>query len=134
MRNILCFHMGYATLSEVNYGSEISLIHLAKELEKYYDVYIFSSNCQKEEGDLKFKNSSSFEEFSKNNVIDIIIISRYLNIFLDNTLKANKIFVWVHDLTFQSFWNGHSLRDSGKHLYNNVAHRIDGVVVLSNYH
>jgi len=129
--------MGYATISEVNYGSEISLIYLAKELEKYYDVYIFSSNCQKDEvieGELKFKKSAYFEEFSKNNVIDVIIIYRYLNVFLDNTLKANKIFLWVHDLTFQSFWNGHSLRDSGKHLYNNIAHRIDGVVVLSNYH
>ena len=133
----LCFHMGYAAITETNYGSEISLLNLAKMFNKYYDVFIFSANCQTEkildEG-IRYAKSLSFESFSKDNEIDILIVSRYLNVFIDNTMKANKIYIWAHDVCFQSSMHGQTMRDNGLHLYNNVSNKVDGVIVLSEYH
>lgn len=133
----LCFHMGYAPLSDTNYGSEISLLNLAQQFNRYYSVVIFSSNCQKEEvlqGGIKYLHSHKFEEFTQSNEIDILIISRYLNVFIDNTIKANKIYIWVHDVGFQSYIFGQQMRNTGKHLYDNISHKIDGTISLSDVH
>jgi glycosyltransferase involved in cell wall biosynthesis len=137
MVKILCFHMGYATIdSGINYGSEIALLNLAKQLKNNYEVYIFGENISLElelEG-IHVKNSRSFTDFSSKNTIDIIIVSRYLNAFMYNTLVARKIFIWVHDIVFQSSFNGQNIPNNGLYFYNNISHKVDGIIVLSEYH
>ena len=128
--------MGYASLQD-KYGSELVLTNLAIQLSNYYTVTIFSANCKTPEtigGCVKYMNSKEFDAYSTSTPIDVLIISRYINVFVDNTIKASKVYVWVHDNGFQSAIYGTYMRDSGKHLYNNVQHNIEGVVVLSEHH
>jgi glycosyltransferase involved in cell wall biosynthesis len=137
MSKILCFHVGYAPIDEtINYGSEIALLNLAMQLKNSYNVFIFGENISRdfELCGIQIRNSRSFREFSDNNVIDIIIVSRYLNAFIGNTLVARKIFIWVHDIVFQSSFNGQNLPNNGSDFYNNISHKVDGVIVLSQYH
>ena len=137
MSKILCFHMGYATIDrKINYGSEIALLNLANQLKKYYIIHVFSQNVAVdfELDGIYIKSASSFKNFSENNIIDIVIVSRYLNVFIYNTIIARKIFIWVHDILFQSSFNGQCLPNSGSDFYNNISHKIDGVIVLSQYH
>ena len=137
MAKILCFHVGYAPIDEkVNYGSEIALLNLARQLKNHYSVHIFGDNISRDfelEG-ISIKNARSFREFSLNTEIDIIIVSRYLNAFIYNTLTARKIFIWVHDILFQSSFNGQTLPNNGLDFYNNISHKVDGIIVLSEYH
>ena len=137
MSKILCFHVGYAPIDDtINYGSEIALLNLAIQLKNIYRVFIFGHNISRDfelEG-INIKNSSSFTDFSSKNDIDIIIVSRYLNAFIYNTLVARKIFIWVHDILFQSSFNGQNLPNNGLDFYNNISHKVDGVIVLSEYH
>ena len=71
----LCFHMGYASLSD-KYGSELSLMNLANQFKLYYNVFIFSTNCQQEEdfNGIRYMNGRLFEEFSATNAIDLSLI------------------------------------------------------------
>jgi glycosyltransferase involved in cell wall biosynthesis len=137
MEKILCFHVGYAPIDNtINYGSEIALLNLARQLKNNYNVYIFGENISLEfelDG-IKIKNSREFKEFSSKNAIDIIVVSRYLNAFIYNTIVARKIFIWVHDILFQSSFNGQNIPNNGSDLYNNISHKIDGIIVLSGYH
>ena len=137
MTKNLCFHMGYASLDGNIYGSEISLLQLAKKLSRYYNVYIFSTNCRADkilDGGIFYSNSQTFEKFTEDKVVDVLIVSRYLNVFVDNTIKANKIYIWVHDQCFHAAANNQIMRDNGKHLYNNISHKVDGIIVLSEFH
>jgi glycosyltransferase involved in cell wall biosynthesis len=51
-----------------------------------------------------------------------------------NTLVARKIFIWVHDIVFQSSFNGQNMPNNGLYFYNNISHKVDGIIVLSQYH
>lgn len=122
--------MGYASLGSSNYGSEISLLNLAKQFKKHFYVTIYSSNCIENaiiEG-IEYKRSDSIIRE------DILIVSRYLNVFIDHTILSKKIYLWVHDTTFQPYYNGQPIRDNGAHLFHNIEHKIDGVIVLTEFH
>lgn len=126
----LGFHLGYASLSDKNYGSEIALINLAKQFQKYYDVTIYSSNCLKDgtiEGITYRRPDSIITD-------NILIVSRYLNVFVDHTIKSEKVYIWVHDVTFQPFYNGQQMRDNGAHLFANLEKMVDGIIVLTEFH
>lgn len=131
MRKIILFHMGYSTLSDQNFGSEISLLKLAKELSKFYHVFIASSNCVEKTtiDGIPFLTNDDIKFLD----IDTLIISRYINVFLDITICAKKVYLWLHDVGLQPYWRGNRLTDNGKHLYKNVQSMIDKVVVLSEF-
>jgi hypothetical protein len=48
------------------------------------------------------------------NKIDVMIISRYVYYFLENTISARKTYIWLHDTLLQPYWNGIALPDGGK--------------------
>lgn len=131
--------MGYSSLSEFNYGSELTLIYLAKEFQKYYNVFIFSSNNTSNEdtliNDLKYVSGAKFEEYASKLSPDVLIVSRYINVFLYNTVVSiPNIYLWLHDISFQSSFQGLSLPKNGKNIYKNLEHKINGVVVLTESH
>jgi GR25 family glycosyltransferase involved in LPS biosynthesis/glycosyltransferase involved in cell wall biosynthesis len=126
----LAFHMGYASLSDKNYGSEIALLNLAKQFQIYYDVTIYSSNCMTEQ----FIEGVRYTRPGAVITDDILIISRYMCVFVDHTIKSQKVYIWVHDTTFQPFYSGQVMRDNGAHLFANMENRIDGVIVLTEFH
>lgn len=140
MKN-LCFHIGYSVLGGVDYGSEISLINLCRELSKFYNIVVFSLNLPEKEkiidGFLVHRNAVFFEEYIKNNVVDFLVISRYLNPFLYHDLShhnVKKIILWSHDVGFQSAFEGKQMRDMGKHFLKNIEDKISTIVCLTDFH
>lgn len=138
---ILCFMIGYTP--DINdkeikntYGSEITLIKLANEFSKKYRIVIFGNSISNETtvNNIEFLNSNKFEQFQKNNVVDVTIISRYLSVFLDYEIKSKKIFLWVHDVYPQPYYEGIVLKNNGRELVRNLIDKIDGVIALTNWH
>ncbi len=136
MKNKLCFYIGYTVMDENTiYGSELALINLCQQLSKYYDIYVFGQACNScTIQNVSFFNSSMLEQFMSINTIDVMIISRYINYFIECKIKARKTYIWLHDIICLPYWNGASLPDYGKHLISNVIDRVSGVVTLTNWH
>jgi GR25 family glycosyltransferase involved in LPS biosynthesis len=135
---LLCFYTGYSTVYTKDdiYGSELSLHNICKRLAKDYRVVVFTENCDLQgniEGVISLP-AQLFEQYQEVNDIDIMIISRYICFFLYHKLKAKKTYIWIHDTTFQPFWNAKILPVNGKYLINNIDNQIDGYVCLTNWH
>ena len=132
----LCFYIGYTVMDEnAIYGSELALINLCQQLSKYYDVYVFGQVCKLcTIQNVSFFNSSMLDQFMNVNVIDVMIISRYMNYFIEFEFKAKKTYIWLHDTLILPYWNGSSLPNYGKHLINNVIDKVTGVVTLTEWH
>lgn len=81
-------------------GSEIAVINLSKELAKLgQDVVVFN-NC-KEPGiydNVKWDSISNFDKYEKNNIIDILIVSRLPEFRFVN--PRTKVYFWAHDLNY----------------------------------
>ncbi|MCJ7635903.1 MAG: glycosyltransferase [Nitrososphaeraceae archaeon] len=132
----IAFYIGYTIMNEKEiYGSELALIKLCQQLSKQYDVYVFGKSCQTSiiRGIL-FVNADILENFMNNNVIDVMIISRYIHYFVEYPIKAKKTYIWLHDTQYLSQWNGQFFPDRGKHIVNNVFDNIAGIVTLTEWH
>ena len=137
---ILCWHIGYipdinSEETETTYGSEIALVYLSELFSERYRVFIFGTCLFNEisKNDIQYLNSDKYDEFQKNNTIDILILCRYINPFMDFELKANKIFILIQDVYLLPFFKGFTIPDSAKGLLKNVIDKIDGIVTLTNW-
>jgi glycosyltransferase involved in cell wall biosynthesis len=139
---ILCYFLGY-THNYLDsdygcYGSELATIKLSEKFTKDYDVYVFGTSFNHiVKNGVTYKHSDDLQEFSKNNQIDVLIVSRYIYYFLEfsvDEINARKTYLWLHDVSVQPYWNGNALPHDGKPLLNNISSKIDGVIVLSNWH
>lgn len=136
---ILCFYIGYTpdyTTAQVGiYGSELATQKLSELFVTKYEVFIFGfSFPDKQVNGVNFRNARELNQFGKENPIDIMIISRYLNYFLEFNVKPRKTYLWLHDVLLHPYWNSMPLPNNGKHLLHNVLHHIDGIVCLSECH
>lgn len=136
---ILCFYVGYIpdyTKTENGvYGSELALKKISEYLTNYYDVYIFGTSFDsKTVNGVRFMNSYLLNDFGVKNEIDVMIISRYVHYFIEFNITARKTYLWLHDVLMQSSWNFNLLPNQGKHIVENVINKIDGIVVLCNWH
>ena len=135
----LVISIGYApdysrNIEEIN-GSELLIKKVSEGLVEKYDVYIFGTSIRGASiNNVNYLNSSFLKKFAQDNIIDILIISRYIHYFLENNIYAKKIFLWCYDGFLQPYWNGQLIPNSGIDLYNNIKHHIDGIIVLSNWH
>jgi glycosyltransferase involved in cell wall biosynthesis len=136
---ILCFHVGY--IPDINdietkdtYGSEIALLNISEIFSERFRVIIFGDDIHNEikKNNIEYLNSNKFETFQNDNIIEVIILVRYIYPFLDHELKAKKIFLWIHDLDPMIFYQGISIYNQGKELLKNV--KIDGIITLTNWH
>lgn len=118
------------------YGSELALLNLAHELSKKYDIHIFGDSQQ--EGQIKkvkIQNSNKLNEFIKKNEIDILIVHRYINQFLNYELtKIKKIYFWIHDNTVHDAFNGTWLPNAAKALLKNIDKKITKYITLTPWH
>lgn len=94
------------------FGSELALYETCKRLGIYYNISVF---IHKPKGyffnrwNVNWRSSFDWETFD---APDIVIVCRYMNIFLDYNLdKKSKIFVWAHDPCFIAHWNGTQIGD-----------------------
>ena len=135
---ILCLYLGYARLTNFNaYGSEISAIKLLMNFTQLYNVYIISDdNINNNVNGITYFNYEKFSDYllEYNLTIEILIISRFINYFLNYSFKVNKIYIWVHDVVLCNGYEKTLIKDNGKHLLNNVIYKIDKIIVLSEWH
>lgn len=136
---IICFSIGYTPDFNKNlngvYGAEFALKNLAEEFSKTHNVYVFGSslndNCV---NNVSYFNSNYLNKFMSENIIDIMIVSRYIFHFLEFDNKALKTYIWLHDTIAHPAWNGIYMPQEGKFLLQNIIHKIDGIVVLTDWH
>lgn len=90
------------TFHEQCYGSEFALVEIASRLGKDYDVIVFSETPRgynKHIMNVTWRSSQDYQEVIESSTPDIIIISRYINTFLDYFIPDGpKVYVWLHDL------------------------------------
>lgn len=136
---IICFSIGYTPDFNQNldgvYGAEFALKNLAEEFSNTHKVCIFG--CMLNEtcvNNVFYYNSNSLNNFMTENTVEIMIISRYINHFLEFDNKAKKTYIWLHDTVAHSAWNGLFMPQEGKFLLQNIIHKIDGIVVLTEWH
>jgi len=135
---LLVFYTGYSTIysNKEIYGSELALQSLTKYLQQDYRIVVFSENCELQgiiNGVMSLP-ARNFEQFQAVNEIDVMVISRYICFFMEHKLRAKKTFVWIHDTTFQPYWNGMRMRNEGRYLMQNMDSQIDGYITLTEWH
>ena len=137
-KKTVVFYVGYTpdiVSSPNNYGSELALKSLAEHLTKTYDVYVFGTGQSNNiKNGVYYNNSSFFSTFQKNNVIDILVISRYIHFFLEFKNTALKTYIWFHDNLAHPYWHGLAFPQDGKFLIENMEDKINGIVTLSDWH
>ena len=145
-RKILCLYLGYAPIlnDELTgihnraYGSELAAIKLMEYFKDTYDIYIINQINRCYHTIINGINYITLIEFNrkfdKTNTIDVLILSRFINYFLDCSFKYDKCFIWVHDIIIASHYNNTELCDKGMHLIHNMINKIDGIIVLSEWH
>jgi len=119
-------------------GSEIALIETAQELQKQgHSVKVFSPMYRDEHvrqvNNIDYMNEFDFEAFMQINSVDALIISRYVYLFIAHVLKAKRIFLWMHDLTFISWFDGFEIPFRGSKLVYNMLPSIEKIVFVSEY-
>lgn len=118
-----------------NRGSEYCLVKLAEEFAKKHNVTVSYSPikeaCYK---GVNYINVDKLQKYLDSNRIDVLIVSRYIHFFLDFNNTAEKTYIWLHDSTLQPYYKGVRLKNSGKHLLNNILDKIDGLITLSEWH
>jgi len=136
---IICFNIGYAPDFNSNtkavYGAELALKSLAESLSQTHDVYIFGESVSDTKvNDVMFINSYHLNQFMKSYTIDVMIVSRYINHFLQFEYNAKKTYVWFHDVLAHPAWKGIMMPENGRFFLQNIMHNIDGIVVLTESH
>jgi glycosyltransferase involved in cell wall biosynthesis len=134
-KKILVILVGYDYDIESNINDNKNLV--MKTAEKFlldYDVYVFGENMNYINiNGVEYSNMEIFNDFQNRNLIDIIILSRYIFPFANNELKSNKIFLWIHDYHILPYYNSRELRNLGKGLLKNILHKINGIITLDEY-
>lgn len=128
----LCFYVGPSPIHEhTKFGSELAAVYLAREMTKWYNVFIAGDKCQCKQEDAIIYVQPSFLQQQK---FDIMIVSRYVNYFVEFDVKkqADKTFIWLHDTHFHPRWNNVYLPIGS--LIQNIDHLVDGYVALSPWH
>lgn len=141
-KQTLCFYIGYSIIIDPNthqfhdsvYGSEIALYKLAIELSKIYNIYIITLNYIKsfKIDNIVFINADEFVNINVNT--DILIISRYINYFIEYNFYASKIYLWMHDHFVHPYYKNFPIKYDAKNLLINVGEKIDKIITLTNTH
>lgn len=129
MTTSIAIYLGYTNLNNHRYGSELALIKLVTHLKKWYNIYIISPYSKNPDNlGLTF---ITYEEYEKS-TFDFLIISRYVNFYLYLPVRAPKVYLWMHDVCLQPFFNGIAFPENGRFLLENVI--CDGLVVQTHWH
>ena len=129
----ICFYLGYSTspFTGIDYqkttvgGTEIATIALAENLAKLnYNVYIFCISSQPNKdivhNNVHYINISHMQNFLNTLNVNYFIICRYLHCVIDYTIKADKLFIWLHDACVNFWHNGGPIVHKGFCMVNNI--------------
>lgn len=138
-KQTICFFVGYTADFNVStsgvYGSELALKSLAEFFSKTHNVYVFGAILKDSIiNNVQYFNSNKLNQFMNDNIVDVMIISRYIYYFLEFNNKALKTYIWFHDVLANAPWDFKPLPDAGKYLLQNLMDKIDGIIVLTDSH
>lgn len=136
---IICFFVGYTAdfikSSKCAYGSELALKSLAENFTKTHNVYVFGCLLKDNNiNNVQYFNSRKLNQFMIDNIVDVMIISRYIYYFLEFNNKALKTYIWFHDVLANPPWDFKPLPEHGKYLLHNLMDKINGIIVLTETH
>ncbi len=142
---ILCIYTGYHTgifdgntykTNEGVYGSEISAVYLAEQLQKEYNVFVFCLNDKQPEkiNGVFYLHLNNYNEFNELYVIDILIVSRFLNFFQLFKNEAKKTYLWCHDLLAHPYTMNTEFTKRGFNLLDNLKNKFNNIVCVSKWH
>ena len=141
-RPIILIYLGYMSIIDPTtkqlmpecYGSELAAINLANKLSDRYQVYFVTKNLQKHRIELNgivHTTTSYLEEMPEFWIVDILIISRYINYFIECHYQYRQLYLWISDVQLQNAFDGIKLTNKGSHLLHNNLDQINQIVVLS---
>jgi hypothetical protein len=124
------------------YGSELCCKNIAERLAVNYEVHVFSDGniFSITNNNVNYHNFGHYDTFQKKyiqnrgKIIDVLVISRYINFFIYNVPKAKKIIFWSHDTTVQPYYDGAKLHDEGGPFTLNLLDKIDFYITLTPTH
>lgn len=141
---ILVFHSGFHSgrfngknyqNREAVYGSEIAVIRVAELLVNEYNVFVF---CQCDEeithNGVHYQSLQRFEDFQDKIQIDILVVSRFINFFLNFTSSAKKTFFWLHDRRAHEMVGNLRLTNIGRNMLTSIYPLIDKFITLTEWH
>lgn len=141
---IMCIYTGYSDpfngknyQERSVYGSEITAVHIAEKMTKHYEVFVFCPCKQDEEityNGVRYMNLNKFASFHKQVHINVMIVSRFIHFFYLFRVKADKLYIWVHDARTHDYYQNHQFGALGKHFFNNILPNVDGIVCVSEWH
>ena len=138
-KNIIAFYLSYSGIKESNiYGSENSCVNLAENIAKLgYNVFIIDAISRKNiniNAGVTYIDIKKFNLLKNNYIIDVLILSRYINYFIEYDLNPKKIFLWIHDLHLCHYYKGEAFRNNGYSLLKNCLNKVNKIIVLTSWH
>ena len=116
-------------------GSEIALVNLAENLAKNNTVTVgYAPIIEGHHNGVNYIPWEKIQNFLFYNHIDVLIVSRYLNFFIEFVNTAKQTFLWLHDYHALPWWNGTALPHTGKVILLNQWNNINGIITLSKWH
>ena len=115
-------------------GSEKAMMRLCEDLAKDEENEVIVCFDPIKEGtycNVIHMSKENLKKYQEQNEIDVLIISRYVHYVFEMPL-AKKNYVWVHDNTFHTAWNGRHFDDIS--VGRNIHKLFDGIVCVSNWH
>jgi len=116
-------------------GSEIALVNLAESLAERNNVTVgYAPIIEGVHNNVTYISWDKIQKHLLTNEIDVLIVSRYLNFFVEFVNTAKKTYLWFHDYYGLPWLNGAALPANGVPLLRNQLASIDGIVTLSDWH
>ena len=104
-------------------------------MKHLYNVFIFVANLNNNEeiiyNNVNYVNKNKLVDFE---LLDIMIVVRYINYFIDFKNYATKTYIWLHDVTVQPSYKGIIFNNNGDELLYNLRDNYNKLIVLSEYH
>jgi glycosyltransferase involved in cell wall biosynthesis len=141
---VLVFHSGFHSgpfngknyqNREAVYGSEIAVIRVAELFVDAYNVFVF---CQCDEelthNGVHYQSLQRFEDFQDKIQIDILVVSRFINFFVNFTNSAKKTLFWLHDRRAHEMLGRLRLTNIGRNMLTSIYPQIDKFIALTEWH
>lgn len=132
---VVVIYLSYSPLTNGPiYGSELAAVKLAEcMVKKGVRVYVLNFDQQKRiNNGVIYMNCCDFQQTKPN--VDVLIISRYINYYIEFDYKPKKTFLWMHDVNLCPYYDGKCLKDMGYYLLLHTLEKMEKVIALTEWH
>ena len=132
--NVL-FHVGYhanlfSPIDRELGGTEQVLLNTVKYLAKEFNVYVTGDVAEMSVDGVEYINRELLWKTPR--TYDVVIGVGYIHFLLDleNKVKYNKTYLWIHNTEYYPYYKGETLPDNGKYLLP----KLSGIICVSEWH